>query len=52
MKRLSFKKLLLAVIGLTALAAAAAEAADLPPMRGLPPPRAPAYVPFFSWTGF
>ena len=51
MKRLTFKKLLLAVIGLTAVAAAAAEAADLPRMRGLPPPRAPSYVPFFSWTG-
>ena len=29
---------------------AAAQAADLPP-RYLPLPRAPMFVPFFSWTG-
>jgi outer membrane immunogenic protein len=31
--------------------AATAKAADLPP-RYLPPPRAPVFVPFFTWTGF
>jgi outer membrane immunogenic protein len=46
------KRLLLAVVGTLAVAAASALAADMPPSRSLPPPRAPAYVPFFTWNGF
>ena len=45
------KTLVLALLGSTAIGVAAAQAADLPP-RYLPPPRAPAFVPFFSWTGW
>jgi outer membrane immunogenic protein len=37
--------------GLLALAAPAL-AADVPPSRTMPPPRAPALVPFFTWSGF
>jgi outer membrane immunogenic protein len=46
------KRLLLAVAGLAAMAATSASAADMPPSRSLPLPRAPAYVPFFTWNGF
>lgn len=46
------KRLLLVGVGLLALAATSALAADMPPSRYMPPPRAPAYVPFFSWNGF
>jgi outer membrane immunogenic protein len=46
------KRLLLAVVGTLAVAAASALAADMPPSRSLPLPRAPAYVPFFTWNGF
>ena len=46
------KRLLLAVAGLAVVAATSALAADLPRGRPLPPPRAPAYVPFFTWNGF
>ena len=46
------KRLLLAVAGLAAVAATSALAADLPRGQPLPPPRAPAYVPFFTWNGF
>ena len=46
------KRLLLAAVGLAAVAATSALAADMPPSRSLPPPRAPAYVPFFTWNGF
>ena len=45
------KRLLLASVGFAALAATSALAADAPPSR-MPPPRAPVYVPFFSWSGF
>ena len=45
------RMLLLASVGFTALAAASASAADIPG-RSLPPPRAPIFVPFFTWTGF
>jgi outer membrane immunogenic protein len=41
----------LAGLGFTALTLGSALAADAPPGRYMPPPRAPAYVPFFSWTG-
>jgi outer membrane immunogenic protein len=51
MKRLTIKKLLLACVGFTVLTAASATAADLP-RRSLPVPRAPVYVPFFTWNGF
>jgi outer membrane immunogenic protein len=44
-------RLLLAAVGLAAVAASA-MAADMPRSRSLPPPRAPAYVPFFTWNGF
>ena len=46
-------RLLLASVGLAAVAVAvgSALAADMPPSRRLPPPRAPAYVPFFTWNG-
>ena len=46
------KRLLLAAVGLAAVAATSALAADMPPRGRLPPPRAPAYVPFFTWNGF
>jgi outer membrane immunogenic protein len=45
------KRLLLAVVGLAAVAVTSALAADAPPGRSLPPPRAPTYVPFFTWNG-
>lgn len=45
------KRLLLASVGLVAVATASALAADAPG-RYMPPPRGPAYVPFFSWNGF
>jgi outer membrane immunogenic protein len=51
MKKLKLKGLLLAVVGVMALGAATADAADLPP-RPLLMPRAPVFVPFFTWTGF
>jgi outer membrane immunogenic protein len=35
-----------------AVAVTSALAADMPPSRSLPPPRAPIYVPFFTWNGF
>jgi outer membrane immunogenic protein len=46
------RRLLLACIGFTALAVASVLAADAPQSRSLARPRAPAYVPYFSWTGF
>src|SRR5262245_38071017 len=49
MKKRKLKRLLLACVGLTALATMA-EAADIPPP--MPMPKAPVFVPFFSWTGF
>ncbi len=45
------KRLLLAGVGSMALAMTPALAADVPPGRYMPPPRAPAFVPFFSWNG-
>ena len=45
------KRLLPAGFALAAIAQTA-FAADMPPGRYMPPPRAPAYVPFFSWSGF
>lgn len=44
------KRLLLADVGSGALAMSTALTADVPPGRYMPPPRAPAYVPFFSWN--
>ena len=46
------KKLMMVSAGFLALSSALALAADVPPGRYLPPPRAPVYVPFFSWNGF
>jgi outer membrane immunogenic protein len=43
------KRLLLAAVGVAALTAGSALAADMP--SGFSP-RAPAYVPFFTWNGF
>jgi outer membrane immunogenic protein len=43
---------LLVGVGFAAVAAVSALAADMPPSRSLPPLRAPALVPFFSWNGF
>jgi outer membrane immunogenic protein len=53
MKRLSIASLGVA-LGLAVLWTQTALAADMPRGRGpyMPPPRAPAYVPFFSWSGF
>jgi outer membrane immunogenic protein len=51
MKKHKLKNLLLAIVGLTALGIVTAEAADLP-RRPLSMPRAPVFVPFFTWTGF
>jgi outer membrane immunogenic protein len=45
------KRLFLAVVGLAALAGAAA-AADLPPAPAQQYYKAPAYAPVFNWTGF
>jgi outer membrane immunogenic protein len=51
------KRLVKAGVALAALWAPTAPgthtalAADVPPGRYMPPPRAPAYVPFFSWSG-
>jgi outer membrane immunogenic protein len=44
------RRVFLAAIGLLGLAATNAEAADLP--RAMPPTRAPAFVPGYSWNGF
>ena len=44
-------KRLLIGVGLAMGLVQAAGAADMPPGRYMPPPRAPAYVPFFSWSG-
>jgi outer membrane immunogenic protein len=43
---------LLASVVLAAVAMGSALAADAPPSRRLPQPRAAAYVPFFTWNGF
>jgi outer membrane immunogenic protein len=51
MKNPKLKSLLLATVGAVALSVATASAADLP-RRPLPMPRAPVFVPFFTWTGF
>jgi outer membrane immunogenic protein len=51
MKKLKLKKLALAIVGVFAIGTAAANAADMP-QRPLPMPRAPVFVPFFSWSGF
>jgi outer membrane immunogenic protein len=48
----TMKRLLLAGVGFAALAVTTALAADMPPSRYMPPPRAPVFVPFFSWNGF
>jgi outer membrane immunogenic protein len=45
------KRLLLAGLGLAAVLATPAFASDMPG-RSLPPPRAPTFVPFFTWNGF
>jgi outer membrane immunogenic protein len=42
---------LLAGVAFAAFAATSALASDMPPPRYMPPPRAPAFVPFFSWNG-
>jgi outer membrane immunogenic protein len=42
---------LLAGAAFATVAATSAFASDMPPPRYLPPPRAPAYVPFFTWNG-
>jgi outer membrane immunogenic protein len=44
------RRILFATIGLLGLAATNAVAADLP--RGMPPTKAPVFVPGYSWTGF
>jgi outer membrane immunogenic protein len=44
-------RLVLAVVGTLAGAIASALAADMPRSRPLPVPRAPTYVPFFTWNG-
>ncbi|HZP79317.1 MAG TPA: outer membrane protein [Pseudolabrys sp.] len=45
------KRLVLAAVGLLALSATAASAADLP-RRAAMPVKAPAYAPVYNWTGF
>jgi outer membrane immunogenic protein len=45
------KRRLLAAMVFATVAATVALASDMPPPRYLPPPRAPAYVPFFTWSG-
>lgn len=52
MRRQTMRRLLLAGVGLSVLAVTAATAADISPSRPYPMPKAPAYVPFFTWTGF
>jgi len=44
------RRVLFATIGFVALSATNVLAADLP--RGLPPTKAPAFVPGYSWNGF
>jgi outer membrane immunogenic protein len=44
------RRVLSATIGLLALTATGALAADLP--RAMPPAKAPVFVPGYSWTGF
>lgn len=44
------RRLLFAAVGV--LAIGSAFAADMPRGRSMPPPRAPTYVPFFTWNGF
>lgn len=51
LKTHKIKTLLLASVGFAVLAASSATAADIPG-RALPLPRAPTFVPFFTWTGF
>ena len=51
MRRLTIQKLLLASAACSVLAVTSAGAADMP-QRPMPMPRAPVYVPFFSWNGF
>ncbi len=46
------QRLLLAVVGTLAVAAASALAADMPPPRSLPAAARTVYVPFFTWNGF
>jgi outer membrane immunogenic protein len=41
----------LATVGLAVLTVGSAHGSDMPG-RYLPPPRAPTYVPFFTWNGF
>jgi outer membrane immunogenic protein len=50
MNKLKLKNRLLASVAVVVLGGVAVQAADIP--RPLPLPRAPVYVPFFTWTGF
>src|SRR4051812_20745579 len=43
--------LALACAAFAVASATSALGSDMPPPRYLPPPRAPAFVPFFSWNG-
>ncbi len=52
MRRLTIRRTLLAGIGLSVLALSSAQAADIAPSRPYPMPKAPVFVPFFTWTGF
>ena len=44
------RRVLFTALSFIAITATTALAADLP--RGMPPTKAPAFVPGFSWTGF
>jgi outer membrane immunogenic protein len=52
MRKLTIKRVLLASVGLSMLAMSSATAADIAPSRPYPMPKAPVFVPFFSFTGF
>jgi outer membrane immunogenic protein len=52
MRKLTIRQVLLASVGVSVLAITSATAADIVPTRQYPLPKAPAFVPFFSWTGF
>ncbi len=52
MTRLTIRRLLLAGVALSAFGIGAAGAADIAPTRPYSMPKAPVFVPFFSWNGF
>ena len=52
MRKLTIRQALLASVGVSILAISPVTAADIVPSRPYPMPKAPVFVPFFSWNGF